>query len=158
MHKKALVTGENERIAAQRGALVRLLHLAYELGHEDEREQPGVKRPRNYFASVALAFTDEFMGVDDHNKVQQDAISSVLDERKRQDEKWGQQDHDASLWLGILGEEFGELCEAVNETVFDNGTDKGGFDNMYIEATHCAAVAVGFLECLLRNSDTAKDE
>jgi len=78
----------------------------------------------------------------------------VLTERQRQDTKWGEQNHPPHYWTGILGEEYGELCEAINETVFNNGPTerpKGGYDNMRKEAIHVAAVAVGFLECLERN-------
>lgn len=78
-------------------------------------------------------------------------INNVLEERRRQDNKWGVQNHQLGLWTGILGEEYGELCEAINETVFDNGTDKGGYENIKKEAIQVAAVAVGFLECLERN-------
>lgn len=49
------------------------------------------------------------------------AINSVIKELERQDKKWGEQNHHPSIWLGILGEEFGELAQAINETVFDNG-------------------------------------
>jgi hypothetical protein len=85
--------------------------------------------------------------------IQNEVIENVLKERNRQDKKWGEQNHPPQFWTGILGEEFGELCEAINETVFDNGSDKGGYENMKTEAIHVAAVAVGFLECLERNKD-----
>ena len=78
-------------------------------------------------------------------------IATVVAERDRQDKKWGEQNHMPPLWTSILGEEFGELCEAINETAFDNGSDKGGYENMKTEAIHVAAVAIGFLECLERN-------
>lgn len=54
------------------------------------------------------------------------------------------------MWTGILGEEYGELCQAINETIFYNGTDKGGYDNMRKEAIHVAAVAIAFVEYLVR--------
>lgn len=78
------------------------------------------------------------------------ALEAIIKERQRQDAKWGEQNHRPEFWSGILGEEYGELCEAINETVFDNGTSEGGYDNMFREAVHVAAVAVGFLECLQR--------
>lgn len=81
------------------------------------------------------------------------AVQAVIDERRRQDIKWGLQDHEPQYWVGILGEEFGELCEAINETVFDNGPEarkKGGYENMRREAVQVAAVAVGFIEALDR--------
>lgn len=84
---------------------------------------------------------------------QERIIQAVRDERKRQDEKWGEQNHFPPIWIGILGEEYGELCQAINETYFDNPnkTHLGGYENMRKEAIHVAAVAVGFLECLERN-------
>ena len=81
------------------------------------------------------------------------AIQAVIAERRRQDEKWGEQSHYFPYWMGILGEEFGELCQAVNETVFDNGPTerkKGGYENMRREAVQVAAVAVAFVEYLDR--------
>lgn len=81
------------------------------------------------------------------------AIANVMQERERQDRKWGEQNHQPAYWLGILGEEFGELCQAVNETVFNNGPTerlKGGYENMRAEAIQVAAVAVGFVESLDR--------
>ena len=85
------------------------------------------------------------------SEIQKRVITAVLLERKRQDSKWGEQNHPPHYWTGILGEEYGELCEAINETVFGNWSDKGGFENMRREAIHVAAVAIGFLECLERN-------
>jgi hypothetical protein len=41
------------------------------------------------------------------------AFNSILRERERQEAKWGRQDHDPMTWLAILGEEYGELCEAA---------------------------------------------
>jgi NTP pyrophosphatase (non-canonical NTP hydrolase) len=41
------------------------------------------------------------------------SLCAVLEERDRQDAKWGQQDHDILTWIPILGEEYGELCEAA---------------------------------------------
>ncbi|ELK38867.1 hypothetical protein D478_27439, partial [Brevibacillus agri BAB-2500] len=82
-----------------------------------------------------------------------EAIRSVIEERARQDAKWGEQNHEPQLWLSILGEEFGELCQAVNETVFNNGPEervKGGYVNMRAEAVQVAAVAVAFIEALDR--------
>lgn len=81
------------------------------------------------------------------------AIQSVIEERNRQDAKWGEQNHEPHFWSGILGEGFGELCEAINETIFDNGAEaraKGGYENMRREAIQVAAVAVGFVEMLDR--------
>jgi hypothetical protein len=79
-------------------------------------------------------------------KVYQD----IANERNRQDLTWGEQNHKAEKWVSILGEEFGELCQAVNDTIFDNPMYKGGYDNIRKEAVHVAAVAVAMIECLDR--------
>ena len=77
------------------------------------------------------------------------AIDAVVGERCRQIEIWGSQ-NDASLFefMSILGEEYGELCEAVNETCFKKPKhpERGGLDNCYKEACHVAAVAVKLME------------
>jgi len=83
----------------------------------------------------------------------------VSEERNRQDAKWGEQNHKPELWVGILGEEYGEYCQAVIETVFDNGADlksKGGYENMMEELIHVAAVAVGAWESSMRNREEKK--
>lgn len=83
----------------------------------------------------------------------ENAFKSVVAERGRQDAKWGEQNHGLMVWMGILGEEFGELCQAVNETHFNNGPEmqeKGGYVNMRAEAVQVAAVAIQFIEALDR--------
>jgi NTP pyrophosphatase (non-canonical NTP hydrolase) len=77
----------------------------------------------------------------------------VNSERDRQESKWGEQNHTPEKWVGILGEEYGEFCEAINETVFFNNTTKGGYENMKNEAIQTAAVAIAFVECLERNKE-----
>jgi len=73
-----------------------------------------------------------------------DFESRIRDERIRQDIKWGEQNHRPDYWLVILGEEFGELCNAVLEdrprTV------------LHIELTHIAAVCKAIYECSQRNN------
>ena len=83
------------------------------------------------------------------------AIHLVNRERDRQDIKWGEQNHSQQAWAGILGEEFGEYCQSVNETYLDNATkrNEGGFENMLTELTHVAAVAIGAMESLMRNGE-----
>ncbi len=88
-------------------------------------------------------------------------LSDILDERVRQDDKWGVQDHDQMIWLGILAEEFGEAAKEINELHFRPG------DEVHIDDSHpckvhrvqkvreeliqVAAVAVAMIESLDRN-------
>ena len=65
-------------------------------------------------------------------------ITDILVERKRQDDKWGaQQNQDDSRWATILGEEFGEVCQAVLK-----------YTNLREELVQVAAVAIAWIEDL----------
>lgn len=66
----------------------------------------------------------------------------VNDERVRQDNLWGVQDHDEPKWLSILLEEVGEVARAVNEK------DVVSYRK---ELVQVAAVAVAMLESEGRN-------
>ena len=77
------------------------------------------------------------------------AIDKVITERRRQIEKWGEDtDNSPFEWMSILGEEFGELCEAINETFFRNPThpERGGYEKIIKEASQVAAVALAIIE------------
>lgn len=76
-------------------------------------------------------------------------IDDIVRERRRQLAIWGEQSDNTQFeWMSILGEEFGELCQAVNETNFRNAahSERGGYNNMYMEAIQVAAVAAAFAE------------
>lgn len=74
------------------------------------------------------------------------ALNDVLEERDRQNKKWGEQNHDVFLWLTILSEEVGEYSEACLHKKF------GGehAEDIHKEMTHVAAVALQALECFHR--------
>lgn len=77
----------------------------------------------------------------------------VLEERARQNEKWGLQRHDLGKWLGILGEEFGEVCQAINRIHFPSGAKETDADDLYEELTHLAAVASAIAEQVLESKE-----
>lgn len=69
----------------------------------------------------------------------------ILEERNRQDQKYGPQSHNPEVWQSIMAEEFGEMAQAINETIFNNGEEKrklGGIENIKKELIHI--LAVGF--------------
>lgn len=74
------------------------------------------------------------------------ALANVLYERKRQDEKWGVQNHEPLKWLAILGEEVGEACEAI---LADHPNPPSW--KYRDEMVHVAAVALAAVECFDRN-------
>ena len=76
-----------------------------------------------------------------------DALKSILEERGRQDAKWGEQNHDPFTYLTILVEEVGEFAQAALHRLF--GGPKA--DGMREEAVHVAAVALAIVECLDRD-------
>ncbi len=69
-------------------------------------------------------------------------IELVREERERQLQKWGVQNHAIPLWLVILFEEVGEAAQACLHDIF-GGKAKGTFKT---EMIHVAAVAVQILE------------
>lgn len=74
-------------------------------------------------------------------------FSDISAERRFQDAKFGPgRDLDPFTWAAILGEEYGEFCQAALEARFGNG-DTGA---MQAELIQVAAVAVAALECLAR--------
>lgn len=78
---------------------------------------------------------------------QKNLLDEIAQERDRQDGKWGIQNHDRSLWMEILGEEYGETCKASLEHRFG----KGSIKDYRTELIHTAAVAVAAIECLDRH-------
>lgn len=68
-----------------------------------------------------------------------DFYMAVEEERGRQLDKWGVQNHDSGKWSRILGEEFGEVCKAANEK------DDTGLRRELVEV---AAVCLAWLEDL----------
>lgn len=81
--------------------------------------------------------------------LQEHVIGDVIQERIRQEEKWGEQNHDPFIYLTILMEEVGETAQAALETRF--GGKHGGLENLRQEAIQTAAVAMAIVECLDRN-------
>lgn len=89
---------------------------------------------------------------DDQWLRQCEAVRLVMNERERQDTKWGEQNHDAEMWLVILGEEFGEACQAALADRFGgkNATEKRE-SQLRKEVAQVAAVALAMLEWMNRS-------
>ena len=69
-------------------------------------------------------------------------LQLILEERQKQDEKWGEQNHNIYKWLAILGEEVGEVNKAALE---DN------YKDIIDELIQIGAVTVAMIESLERN-------
>lgn len=98
-------------------------------------------------------------------------LTKVFDERARQDEKWGEQNHDSPYYYAILMEEVGEVARSIVElgalrakkaAGSEGGWDRDGDfmpidqaieyweENYRQELIEVAAVAVAMYECDFR--------
>ena len=68
----------------------------------------------------------------------------IIEERERQDAKWGPQDHELAMWVTILMEEVGELAAAALCHRF--GNDDHPELDWRKEAIQVAAVALSMTE------------
>jgi NTP pyrophosphatase (non-canonical NTP hydrolase) len=95
-----------------------------------------------------------FTAVEQMRECQIEAINLIINERKRQDGKWGDQPGNHPFeWMSILMEEVGELAEAVNETYFKSEHTKhecGGSEAILKETIQVAAVATAIAEAEIK--------
>ena len=85
------------------------------------------------------------------------AMSLIAKERERQLRLWGDQINNHPFeWVSILGEEYGELCQAINETFFTapQHPERGGIANIEREAVQIAAVAIQIIEVMERQKES----
>lgn len=83
--------------------------------------------------------------------LQNQIFMMVRKERNRQDKKWGVQRHAFTTWMAILGEEYGESCQAtMKESFATKDTDQ---DDLLSELVQTAAVAIAAAEQVLEERD-----
>lgn len=83
------------------------------------------------------------------------AIDDVIAERVRQDDKWGEQNHDAAIFLVLLAEEVGEVAQEVLGLQFGSCAKGAEGEGYRKELVHVAAVAVAAIEAFDRRERTA---
>lgn len=72
-------------------------------------------------------------------------FQEIIDERIRQDRKWGDQSYNSPMvWTAVLGEEFGEVAKAAIEYRFRDAS----IDDLHKELIQVAAVAVAWVEAI----------
>ena len=74
------------------------------------------------------------------------AVLPVMDEIRRAAAKFPTWPTDPLHALAVLGEEFGELTQAVMQAVYE--PHKSGPDQLRTEAIQCAAMAIRFIQSL----------
>lgn len=88
-------------------------------------------------------------------------LTEVSAERVRQNEKWGQQNHNPVEWVAILTEEVGEVAKEAADYAFRCGTEglssieadvllKERLESYRTECIQVAAVAVQMVEVIDR--------
>jgi NTP pyrophosphatase (non-canonical NTP hydrolase) len=85
-------------------------------------------------------------------------LAKVREERVAQVSKWGVQRHDFSVWMTILGEEFGEVCQSLLDARrFPDSSDthKAALLSVRDELIQVAAVAVAIVEHIDEELDIA---
>ena len=84
-------------------------------------------------------------------------LSDVNAERERQNSLRGIQRHDYGRWLGILGEEYGEVCQAINGIHFPSDAKKSDASDLYKELIQVAAVACAIAEQVTELKQNGRD-
>ena len=79
----------------------------------------------------------------------QPVVHDIVEERGRQDAKFGEQNHDAGTWALILLEEIGEWAKEELDRRFKGLTR----DNRRVELVQVAAVAMAMVEAMDRGGE-----
>jgi len=78
-------------------------------------------------------------------------VKEIIEEREKQDAKWGEQNHSPIEWVSILTEEVGEVAKAALESHFKHKNKDHSYTEYRKELVQVAAVAIAMLESLDRN-------
>jgi len=88
-----------------------------------------------------------------------EAIKKVIEERIRQNQKWGYPQQNTPFeWLSILTEEVGEFAEALNNALLGQCPLPGGMERAIDEIIQVAAVAVSIIEHLSKSDPQESSE
>lgn len=72
-------------------------------------------------------------------------VDKIIQEHRRQIEKWGVQSHSIFTWLGFAMEELGETSEAISEYQFRDGSR----ENVVKEAIETATLMLKIAEMFM---------
>lgn len=95
-----------------------------------------------------ISLHPQFLKTARANYQQNKIVQDVLDERERQDDKWGVQNHLDLTWNAILMEEAGEAAQEILTQSF--GAAGNGHGDLREELVQIAAVAVAWIEAIDR--------
>lgn len=130
----------------------------YELEHEEEYKfvygtKGKVLTKDSGLFKMSVPFSSINLGIP-REKIWQD----IFDERLNQIKRWGEQDLTHPEWSSILGEEFGEACQAANDAYFPYQLAYGGGDTTKLrhELVQVIAVAVAWIQNIDWREDLVK--
>ena len=93
-----------------------------------------------------------------HEMVEKPAFKSVIEERKRQMDLWGVQNHDIATWHEIVSEELGEAAEADLKRRFDEDEGEYTIEDVRKEFVGVAATALSVIEYIDRTDFSSGEE
>lgn len=88
------------------------------------------------------------------DEYQAQAVVRVLIERGDQVTMWGDQRHDPTYWLAIMGKQVGQLGSSILDFKWSADSDVKAHnrDRMYREAAQVTAVGLAMMEAILKNT------
>ena len=86
---------------------------------------------------------------------QESVIQDIISERRRQDAKWGAQNHSDFVWLAILSEEVGEAAQAILKV-----NDSAEGVNVWRQIRHSGRIDSGGsrYSCVVRSAATKGED
>lgn len=106
----------------------------------------GMKERMEYQNHYILLLEQKINDIKNQINMTSQVLNDIEIERLRQYELWGKQSHDFGTWLSILGEEFGEVCQAIQGNIGLVSAKESDSNNIYTELIHVAAVATAIAE------------
>ena len=86
--------------------------------------------------------------------LKEQAVNIILQERSRQDIKWGYPQYNTPFeWMSILTEEVGELATAINDAHLGHTPNDKQLEHIKVEASHVSAVAMSMIEHLMLDKE-----
>ena len=106
----------------------------------------GMKQRMEYQHNYILLLQENIKNMQTQSGTTYEVLKDIELERVRQNSLWGNQSHDIGTWLAILGEEFGEVCQAIQSYLGLVSVKETDSSNLYEELIHHAAVTTKMAE------------
>lgn len=131
-------------------------YIGYEVRNREPKYQTLCK-----IADLLNVSTDELLGAKEKKYITKDlerlAIRNrIMLEVEKQEQQWGEEkDLSPFQWISLIGEEFGETVQAVNDVYF-NISEKRKTEDIKTEAYQTIALLFRFIEFLTEQKNKEK--